>query len=319
MRTVAAVAGIAVLALAAPASALATFPGADGLIAFNQDDNNRAVYTTTPAGKKEHRLLNKAGDGSWSPSGKRIVFERFVPNNSQNSEIFIARADGSHAKRLTRMPSHETEPAFSPDGRRIVFASDADGDNDIHLINRNGTGLRRLTDLPREDQHPSWSVSGEIVFEGQVVDPAIGTFPVEHIFRFDPSTSDPPTDLGIGAEPDWSPDGQTITFVGRATQVLPNGTASLGLGAIWIMNREGAGRVQLYPQDPHGQTFDPTFSPSGGSIAAGEQISSFKVTTLYRFDLATGQRTNLAGAAFLLDETDPSWQPHRVGFARFRF
>ena len=302
---------VGIIACSSPSPALAAFPGADGLIAFNADDTTRAVYTVTPRGKNERRLFKNAGDPSWSPSGKRIVFERPASKKGGNMEIFMARSDGTHVKRITRLPSEETEPAFSPDGKKIVFASETDGDSEIYEIGRNGSGLRQLSDLTGDDRHPSWSVNGEIVFAGPGVN-AVTSAPEPHLYRFDPTTAVPPVDLGPGRDPDWSPDGQTIAFVVQLPgEPQPGGTSILQGDALMTMNRDGGERLLHDAASPTGPSnfFDPAFSPSGAAIAAGEQIASFKYTTLFRFDLATGQRTNLAAAAFSDDVTDPAWQP----------
>ncbi len=54
-------------------------------------------------------------------------------------------ADGSGQRRLTRTRHGESDPRWSPDGRKIVFMRDRDGDHGVYLMNADGTGQRRLT------------------------------------------------------------------------------------------------------------------------------------------------------------------------------
>jgi TolB protein len=66
------------------------------------------------------------------------------------------RADGSGQRRLTRMPTEEIEPAFSPDGRWVLFSSDRTGNKDVFVMRPDGSGVRNLTRHPSEDWATSW-------------------------------------------------------------------------------------------------------------------------------------------------------------------
>ena len=53
-----------------------------------------------------------------------------------------------------------------PDGKKIVFMSDRDGDIEIYVINADGTHLNRLTQAPGRDAHPAFSRDGrKIAFQ----------------------------------------------------------------------------------------------------------------------------------------------------------
>jgi Tol biopolymer transport system component len=76
----------------------------------------------------------------------------------------VAPSSGGEPVRLTNAPRANAEPAWSPDGSMLAFASFRNGRPDIYTINADGTGERRLTDDPATDYHPSWTGDGRIVF-----------------------------------------------------------------------------------------------------------------------------------------------------------
>ena len=65
-------------------------------------------------------------------------------------------ADGSAQTRLTTNNAIDGEPAWSPDGTRLVFSSTRTGNGDIYRMNADGTGLLRLTTSSGIDLSPAW-------------------------------------------------------------------------------------------------------------------------------------------------------------------
>src|SRR5215204_2433590 len=94
-----------------------------------------------------------------------------------SDDIFVANSDGSNPVNLTAElaragdpndPSQEEDPSFSPDGKLIVFNSDAqDGSSDdVWLMNADGTGKHNLTPFDEEQEDPVFTADGNrIVFE----------------------------------------------------------------------------------------------------------------------------------------------------------
>jgi Tol biopolymer transport system component len=121
-----------------------------------------AIYVSRRDGSQKRLLAPNAKWATWSPDGKRLVFES---DRTGNPEIFVVDADGSNVIRLTDHPASDGAPAWSPDGAWIAFSSDRDGNVDIYVMKTNGEAVRRLTEDPGSDYNPEWSPDGErIVF-----------------------------------------------------------------------------------------------------------------------------------------------------------
>ena len=89
-------------------------------------------------------------DGLWRPT---------------SLEIFVMNADGSNLRQVTNLGGANFAPFFTPDGTRIVFASNHHNprgrDFELYLINTDGTGLERVTFNPTFDGFPMFSPDGK--------------------------------------------------------------------------------------------------------------------------------------------------------------
>ena len=124
------------------------------------------IYVMDDDGKNQQRLTNnphRDQHPSWSPDGKRIVFSarrdgHFRNNLGITDEIYVMDADSGNPQRLTENRSNDWMPSWSPNGKRIAFASDRDRppDYDIYVMDDDGDNPQNLTNNPRNDVHPAW-------------------------------------------------------------------------------------------------------------------------------------------------------------------
>jgi len=120
------------------------------------------IYVTNPDGHGNRRLTtmtDEASTPSWSPDGRQIALTVTIPSRARSPRIGVAviGADGGEPRLLTAPgPVRNSQPQWSPDGSRIVFVSNREGNDDIFVMNANGTGARRLTQDLSNDGQPAW-------------------------------------------------------------------------------------------------------------------------------------------------------------------
>lgn len=163
----------------------ATFRRDGGRIVFTSvRDGDLEIYTMDPDGGDVRRLTHEIGyDGGpfFSHDGSKIVYRAHHPTAPEEiadyqallaeslvrpsrMEIWVMNADGSGKRQLTANGAANFAPYFTPDGERVVFASnlaDPRGRNfDLYLIDLDGSNLRQITFHPDFDAFPMFSSDG---------------------------------------------------------------------------------------------------------------------------------------------------------------
>jgi len=75
---------------------------------------------------------------SLSPNGDFVVYDAPQQAAANGRDIFIVRSDGSDERRLVEHPANDANPVWTPDGQRVLFASDRSGTMDVWSVNVTG-------------------------------------------------------------------------------------------------------------------------------------------------------------------------------------
>lgn len=166
-------------------------PDGKRLVFTSHRDGAMALYTMNVDGTGLTRVTKRrgyAGGAFFSPDGTKLVYRAFYPSTPEQEaaleslltertleprkchfEIFTSDVDGSNERALTSEGKASWAPAWHPDGKSIVFASDMNatrpGQFSLYLMNADGSGRRRLTAHDGFDSFPHFSPDGtKLVF-----------------------------------------------------------------------------------------------------------------------------------------------------------
>ena len=91
-------------------------------------------------------LVLLAASSSFAGEPQRILFDRLAP---QEIVLYVAKTDGSDEKPLLSVAGGmDYNPAYSADGKWVVFTSERNGSADLYRVKADGSGLERLTEDP---------------------------------------------------------------------------------------------------------------------------------------------------------------------------
>jgi tRNA A-37 threonylcarbamoyl transferase component Bud32 len=127
--------------------------------AREEADRQPRLYRTYDAETRplRHSAVTVVGSSpSWLPDG-RILYNGCIRDTCG---IIVMNSDGSFPRQVVAGGT-ETNPEASPDGERVAFMSQRDGNWEVYVVGIDGQGLTRLTRNPANDGLPVWSPDGQ--------------------------------------------------------------------------------------------------------------------------------------------------------------
>ncbi len=173
-------------------------------------------------------------------------------------------------------------PAWSPDGRTIVFVSGRDGNGEVYAMDADGTSPRNLTQDPAQDVHPAWSPDGRRIAFVSKRSPLSRCHPGPgpcwddlnrqseiYVMNADGSRKRNLTRRAHDDYPTWSPDGRRIAFL-RVT-----GSYRHHRYHLYVVNADGSGLRNLMQIAPLAYfSSHVVWSPDGRTIYVGRYLIS---------------------------------------------
>ncbi len=166
-----------------------------------------------------------ATGAAYAPDGLKFLFSASLDDNT---DVYVAQADGRVGRRLTDARGIDISASWSPDGKRVAFVSERAGTPQIYTMLADGSDVRRLTFQGNYNQEPAWSPKGDLIaFSGRdehrVFD--LYTVAVEggKVARLTQNQ-------GTNEKPSWAPNGRYIIF----------SSTRGGRRQLWVMQPDGS-------------------------------------------------------------------------------
>jgi TolB protein len=265
------------------------------------------IYTMNVDGSNVRQVSNGEGRTTCSyfmKGDKRIIYasthggDKKCPPNPDLSkgyvwavypdyDLYTAKPDGSGIKKLTNTAGYDAEATVSPNGKKIVFTSERDGDLELYSMDANGKNIKRLTHEPGYDGGAFFSPDGkQIVYRGShPSDPKLierdKQYLKEHlvvptvfevwVMNADGSNKRQVTKLNAASfAPYFTPDGKALIFCTNYFATDPR-KRNFDLAMI---NLDGTGLKRI----TFNETFDgfPMFSPDGKKLVFASNRSAAK-------------------------------------------
>lgn len=225
------------------------------------------------------------------------------PANAERGHVWATDTDGSFPTRITNSDAGDRTPAFSPDGKKVVFASLRAGveDFELYVSNADGSNPIRLTDNAFEDQSPAWSPDGKkIIFASN----RTGNFDIFTMNADGTGQTNVTSNAAREHVPAWSPDGARITFESNRD----------GNNEIYTANANGTNptRVTNHSADDRA----PSYSPDAKKITfSSNRDGNYEI---YAMDAGGASPTRLTNNAALDQSSMYSQDGKKIAFASFR-
>jgi Tol biopolymer transport system component len=220
------------------------------------------------------------GNPHFSPDGTRLAVEI---NDGKQLAVWVYEWAHDRASQLTLNPAQNQKPVWTPDGRRIVFWSNRDVQQNLYWQRVDGTGdAQRLTNSPHPQSPASWHPGGKILAFQETrpqtgADLMVVAIEGDELTGWKPGT---PTSFlstaAIEREPMFSPDGKWLAYQANDTGQFEIYVRPFpGPGGMWRISTAGGitptwsrTRRELLYRSPENQLMVAAYTATGDSFRA---------------------------------------------------
>ena len=202
--------------------------------------NERDIWVIK-TGNKPQKLKNlpsNCNHPAWSPNENKIAFVCYTfDNRKEDSDIWIADLKKGGAWKLMKLDNIQSFPAWSPDGKNIVYISGYRVNSSkiieaLWLVNSDGTNPRPLISDGFYNIQPAWSPDGKMI---AFASSKSGNMDIWVVNKDGRNARQLTFDKSYDADPSWSPDGTKMCFTSTRS----------GQMEIWVMDSDGKSPRQL--------------------------------------------------------------------------
>ena len=214
----------------------------------------------------------------------------YASDASGNYDIYLSNTEGKNQLQLTTSAADDVDPAWSPDGAKIVFISNRDGNFEIYVMNADGLNQTRLTNTVADEFDPAWSPNGAKIAFSRESENDLDVFSMDANGGNQTNLTNNTAD---DAFPTWSPDSAKLAFSSDRS----------GSADIFVMNANGTGAVDISNNSANDDF--PAWAPNGRSIAfSSDRFGDFD---LFLMGADGSGQTRLTSSG--KEETFAAWSP----------